>query len=368
MSNKPKVLVALSGGVDSAVSAYLLREAGYEVGVAFMKNWVSADASCTTKADRDSALSVFSYLGLKEFSIFDFQEEYRQAVVDRLYAGYAEGITPNPDVLCNTHVKFGVFLNRALARGWDMVATGHYARVQRDKKGVYHLLKGLDDNKDQSYFLSGLNQAQLSRAIFPVGSLPKPEVRRIAKEAGLPNSQRPDSQGLCFVGKVDIGDFLSKKIDHKPGDILDTTGKVVGQHEGAFSYTIGQRRGIKVGGGPALFVVNKDVIKNTITVGTVDDLALFSRRLIAKNPHWISGHPPTLPFRGQAKIRYRQEDQAVEAHILPDGRLEALFDVPQRAVAPGQIIALYQQDDLVGSAVIESGGNPETEAVSFDEK
>lgn len=355
MSDKPKVLVAMSGGVDSAVSAYLLREAGYEVGAAFMKNYVSTDASCTTKADRDSALAVFSYLGLKEFAIFDFQEEYKRAVMDKMYAGYAAGITPNPDVLCNTHVKFGVFLDKALARGWDMVATGHYARVQRGDDGKFQLLKGVDDNKDQSYFLAGLNQAQLSRALFPVGGIPKPEVRKIALAAGLPNAVRADSQGLCFVGKVDMGDFLSKKIDHQPGDIVDTAGKVLGRHEGAFSYTIGQRRGIKIGGGPALFVVSKDVQRNIIVVGTGDDLALYSRRLIAKDPHWVSG-AVALPFRGTAKIRYRQDDQNVEVRALSDGRWEATFDVPQRAVSPGQVIALYRGDELVASAIIESGG------------
>ena len=355
MSDKPKVLVAMSGGVDSAVSAYLLREQGYDVGVAFMKNWVTSDASCTTKADRDSALAAFSYLGLKEFCIFDFQEEYRRAVVDRLYAGYAAGITPNPDVLCNTHVKFGAFLDRALARGWDLVATGHYARVQRDDLGGFHLLKGVDGNKDQTYFLAGLNQAQLSRALFPVGGIPKPEVRKIAEAAGLPNAKRPDSQGLCFVGKVDIGDFLSKKIERHPGDILDTTGKVLGRHGGAFAYTIGQRRGIKIGGGPALFVVSKDVQNNTITVGTADDLALYSRRLVAQDGHWISGSPRPS-FSGHAKIRYRQDDQAVQVRVLDDGRWEATFDVPQRAVSPGQVIALYDGDELVGSAVIASGG------------
>ncbi len=361
MSGKPRVLVGLSGGVDSAVSAYLLREQGYEVGVAFMKNFVSPDASCTTKADRDAALQVFSYLGLKEFSIFDFQKEYGQAVMDKMYAGYAAGLTPNPDILCNTFVKFGVFLEKAVSRGWDMVATGHYARVHRGENGVQKLLKGIDSNKDQSYFLSGLGQDQLKRAIFPVGEMEKPEVRRIAEKAGLPNAKRPDSQGLCFVGKVDMSEFLSRKIKPKPGDILDVSGKVLGRHEGAFSYTVGQRRGIKVGGGPALYVVSKDVHNNTITVGTAEDLALFSKKLIARDVHWVCG-VPELPFRGHAKIRYRQPDQAVSVTELPGGRWEAVFDEPQRAVAPGQSIVLYRGDELVGSAVIESGGSPLPEA------
>ncbi|MDP5039140.1 MAG: tRNA 2-thiouridine(34) synthase MnmA, partial [Candidatus Gracilibacteria bacterium] len=234
-----KILVGLSGGVDSAVTAYLLKEAGYDVTAGFMINYLAPEGEyCPTLEDIEVARDVASYLDIPFFS-FDYIQEYEQKVLNYMYEGYKSGITPNPDIMCNSEIKFKVFLDEALSHGFDGVATGHYARIIKDESGVSHLLKGVDENKDQSYFLSGLSQFQLSKSMFPIGYLQKSEVREIAKKAGLPNALRKDSQGICFVGKVDLSKFLEKKIQHKPGNIIDTSGKVLGEHKGVFYYTVG---------------------------------------------------------------------------------------------------------------------------------
>ncbi|MBP8016558.1 tRNA 2-thiouridine(34) synthase MnmA [Candidatus Gracilibacteria bacterium] len=348
---KKRILIGLSGGVDSAVSAYLLQKQGYEVVAGFMKNYVSETGNCPTREDRDEAIKVASHLGIKTFIIFDQREEYDKKIVQYIYDGYKNGITPNPDVLCNSEIKFKLFMQNALNLGVDYIATGHYARIVENGEGKFHLLKGVDESKDQSYFLSGLNQYQLSKSLFPIGNLKKTEVRKIAKEIGLPNALRKDSQGLCFIGKVQMQDFLSKKISKKEGDILDPKGNIIGKHEGAWYYTIGQRKGIKVGGGPALFVIKKDVIKNTITVGTEKELELYSDRLIANTWHWI-GKELNFPFKAKAKIRYRQEDQDVELFNIGNGQIEAIFKEKQRAITSGQTIVVYLKDELVGSGII----------------
>jgi len=249
-----KILVGLSGGVDSAVAAFLLQKQGYEVSCGFMINYLEEDnPACTTRADMEMAKKVADFLGLPFFT-FDYREEYEERIVEYIYREYAAGRTPNPDVFCNNLVKFDLFLEEALELGYDRVATGHYARIEAalydappDTEARYHLLKAVDPHKDQSYFLSRLSPFQLAKAIFPIGHLMKSEVREIAKKAQLPNADRKDSQGLCFIGKVPMREFLARKIPKKTGNILDTSGNILGEHEGAFAYTIGQRKGIKIG-------------------------------------------------------------------------------------------------------------------------
>ncbi|MDD2487022.1 MAG: tRNA 2-thiouridine(34) synthase MnmA [Candidatus Gracilibacteria bacterium] len=348
---KKRVLVGLSGGVDSAVTAYLLQKEGYEVCAGFMKNYISEEENCPTKEDRDEAIKVASFLGIKTFIIFDFREEYNKKVVDYIYDGYKSGITPNPDILCNSEIKFKLFLEKAMELGFDYIATGHYARIE--ETGLqYRLLKGIDETKDQSYFLSGLNQFQLSKSLFPIGGIKKTEVRKIAEEIGLPNAKRKDSQGICFVGKVDMHKFLEKKIPTEIGNIVDTSGHILGQHKGAWYYTIGQRKGIEIGGGPALFVIKKDVEKNEIIVGNENELELYSNSLTASKWHWI-GDKLSFPIEGSVKVRYRQSDQEVEMFDLGNDRIEAKFKEAQRAITSGQTIALYIGDMLVGSGTID---------------
>ncbi|MDD5213080.1 MAG: tRNA 2-thiouridine(34) synthase MnmA [Candidatus Gracilibacteria bacterium] len=346
-----RILVGLSGGVDSAVAAYLLKKEGHDVTAGFMINYMAPEGEyCPTKEDIEVAREVAAYLEIPFFT-FDYVEEYSKKVLDYMYAGYQKGITPNPDIMCNSEIKFKAFLEEAMSLGFDAVATGHYARIEK-KEGFYHLLKGIDSNKDQSYFLAGLNQFQLSASLFPIGHLEKPRVREIALEAGLPNANRKDSQGICFVGKVDMHKFLEKKIEKKTGNIVDTSGKILGQHDGVFFYTIGQRKGIQIGGGPALYVVKKDLEKNELIVGTEEDMDLFNKELTASNFNFLAD-TLEFPFQAQAKIRYRQEDQEVKLEDLGNNRIIAKFEKAQRGIASGQIIAIYIGDELIGSGVID---------------
>ncbi len=348
---KKRILIWLSGWVDSAVSAYLLQKQGYEVVAWFMKNYVSETWNCPTREDRDEAIKVASHLWIKTFIIFDQREEYDKKIVQYIYDWYKNGITPNPDVLCNSEIKFKLFMQNALNLWVDYIATGHYARIVENWEGKFHLLKGVDESKDQSYFLSWLNQYQLSKSLFPIWNLKKTEVRKIAKEIWLPNALRKDSQWLCFIWKVQMQDFLSKKISKKEWDILDPKGNIIWKHEWAWYYTIGQRKWIKVGWWPALFVIKKDVIKNTITVGTEKELELYSDRLIANTWHWI-WKELNFPFKAKAKIRYRQEDQDVELFNIWNWQIEAIFKEKQRAITSGQTIVVYLKDELVGSGII----------------
>ncbi len=345
-----KILVWLSGGVDSAVVAYLLREAGHEVSCGFMINYISDTPDCPTLIDIEEARKVAEYLGLP-FHTFDYREEYEKRIVNYIYEGYQKWLTPNPDILCNNLVKFDCFLEEALEYGFDKIATGHYARIEEQER-IFHLLKWVDPNKDQTYFLSRLSQSQLSRALFPIGHLHKSEVRQIARQAWLPNAERKDSQGLCFIGKVSMKEFLEKRLPKKPGNIMDTHGNVLGHHEGAFSYTIGQRKGINIGGGPALFVIAKDIANNTIMVGTESELELYSSGLTAIEWHWI-GMPRAFPFTARAKIRYRQDDQDIECVQDGENRVRVRFLSPQRAITSGQTIAVYDGDELIASGIIE---------------
>lgn len=363
-----KILVWLSGWVDSAVSAYLLKQAWHDVSAGFMINYISDDEdNCTTKKDLEVAKEVAEYLKIPFFT-FDYVKEYDEKILNYLYEGYKKWITPNPDVWCNSEVKFKLFLEEWLEAGFDAIATGHYARInppkEGDKESYYRLFKGVDAGKDQSYFLSTLNQFQLSKALFPIGHLQKSEVREIALKAGLPNAERKDSQWLCFVGKVDFEEFLKRKIPVNVGNIIDTTGKVLGRHDGVYFYTIGQRKWLDIGGlKEPVFVIKKDIAKNELIVGTEHELALYSHDLTTSGIHFI-GKSLEIPYHGKAKIRYRQSDQDVivskkDSFYFNNGSDPSetgyiwQFSEAQRAVSSGQIVALYNGDELVASGVID---------------
>lgn len=363
---KRKIMVAMSGGVDSSVVAALLREQGHEVSGAFMKNW-SDDADpctgeCTWKKERQDALRVAATLGIP-FETFDFEEQYRREVIEYMVAEYSAGRTPNPDVLCNSKVKFHLFLDRARATGAEYIATGHYARVihagETRPDGTvaetHELYAGVDTNKDQSYFLHRLSQAQLKYALFPVGDLPKPEVRRLAAQHALPTAEKKDSQGICFVGQVDLKEFLGNKIVSRPGDIITVGGEVIGRHDGVAPFTIGQRHGLGIGGGEPWFVVAKDMEANTVTVAHGDDrAALYAPALEADQAHWISGQPPAAEFRVRVRIRYRQPLQNATVTVSAGDTVRVAFDEPQRAITPGQFAVFYGEtsDICLGGAVI----------------
>ena len=353
---KRKILVAMSGGVDSSVTAALLLRDGFEVAGAFMKNWSDdADAcsgGCGWQTEREDALRVAAKLGIS-FETFDFEEEYRRRVADYMVREYAAGRTPNPDVLCNKEVKFDLFLREAEARGFDMIATGHYARVEHSADGRARLLAGLDPDKDQSYFLHRLDQRQLAKTLFPIGALRKAEVRTLAREFGLSVAEKKDSQGICFIGKVDLAEFLREKIPQRQGPIVTTDGSVVGRHRGVAPFTIGQRQGIRIGGGAPYFVTEKDMQRNTLVVSQNPD-ELLSPALEAEEAHWISGATPAFPLECDIRIRYRQPLQ--RCTVTASGRegLHVAFAEPQRAVSPGQFAVLYKGEECLGGAVIAS--------------
>ncbi len=361
---KPKVMVGMSGGVDSSVAAALLLDQDYDVVGAFMKNWSETKdpktGECAWKEERRDAMRVAAELGIP-FVTYDFEKEYDEAVVQYLYREYAAGRTPNPDVLCNRAVKFDLFLKAARADGADFIATGHYARVSKNENGRYALLAGLDRAKDQSYFVFSLGQEQLKHVLFPIGHLDKRDVRAYARERGISTAEKKDSQGICFIGQVEIREFLKRALTPKPGAIVSTEGKELGRHDDAQAFTLGQRQGLRLSGGP-WFVAAIDVATGTVTVAHgADHPALFKGKLTAKDWHWVSGKPPELPLRCQARIRYRQPLQACEVH-LPDtnvpgtkvaDELEVHFEKPQRAVTPGQFVVLYAGDEVLGGGVIE---------------
>lgn len=341
-----KILVWLSGGVDSAVSAFLLKEQGYDVSCGFMINYLDEDnpEACPTLADLEEAKKVSEYLGLPLYT-FDYRDEYEKRIVEYIYREYARGRTPNPDVFCNNLVKFDLFLEEALSLGFDGIATGHYAQIINSR-----LHKGIDPLKDQSYFISRLSPLQISRAIFPIWHLLKSEVREIAKNAWIPNALRKDSQGLCFIGKVSMKDFLEKKIEKKAWNIIDIKWNIIGIHEWAFSYTIGQRKWIKVGWGPALFVVAKDVVHNTITVGNDSDLALYASSCTITD--WIGGELESWK-NYWAKIRYRQEDQICKLWMKnEEWKVVIQFESPQRAITSWQICVIYDGSQIIWSGII----------------
>ena len=352
-----KVVVGLSGGVDSAVAALLLKRAGHDVVGLFMKNWEDDDDDeyCSTREDLVDAVSAAERIGI-EVEAVNFAAEYKERVFASFLAEYRAGRTPNPDVLCNAEIKFKAFLDHAIALGAGKIATGHYARVE-ERDGRFALLKGLDPGKDQSYFLHRLTQAQLARTLFPVGHLHKGEVRRVAREAGLPNHAKRDSTGICFIGERPFREFLSRYLPREPGPMVTPEGERVGEHVGLMYYTIGQRQGLGIGGrregaGEPWYVADKDMASNTLTVVQGHDHPLLLRRqLAAADASWIAGEAPRAGGEFAAKTRYRQADAACA--FAGDAReFELDFAAPQWAVTPGQSAVLYRGEECLGGGVI----------------
>ena len=352
-----KVMLGISGGVDSSVAALLLQQAGDQVEGLFMQNWEEDDRAgpCTSDADRKDAVAVCGQLGIP-FHARNFAAEYWDGVFEHFLAEYRAGRTPNPDVLCNREIKFKTFLDEARALGADMIATGHYARVDC-VDGRYRLLRAADAAKDQSYFLHALGQQALAATLFPLGHLEKTRVRELARDAALPTHAKKDSTGICFIGERDFRSFLAQYIPARPGEMRTPDGRLVGEHQGAMYYTLGQRNGLGIGGrhgasGEPWFVVGKDVSANVLVVAQGgENHWLLSRRLRTETPHWIAGAPPAPEFRCTARTRYRQADQACSVDVGITG-LELRFDEPQRAVTPGQSVVLYTGEVCLGGAVI----------------
>jgi tRNA-specific 2-thiouridylase len=365
-----KVILGVSGGVDSSVAALLLQQAGHEVQGMFMQNWEEDDRSgpCTTDDDRKDAVAVCGRLGIP-FHARNFAGEYWDGVFAYFLAEYAAGRTPNPDVLCNREIKFKTFLEHAQALGAEKIATGHYARVDF-QDGRYRLLRAVDAAKDQSYFLHALGQKQLAATLFPVGEIEKPLVRELAREAELPTHAKKDSTGICFIGERDFRAFLAQYLPAKPGPMVDPDGRVIGEHQGAMYYTLGQRNGLGIGGradapSEPWYVVGKDVATNTLIVAQGgENRWLQSSRLTATDVTWVAGEPPASgiapsqepdvavrAFRCTAKTRYRQADQACMVEVHGD-TLHVVFDESQRAVTPGQSVVLYDGEVCLGGAVI----------------
>lgn len=355
---KKRVILGMSGGVDSSVSALLLKEAGYEVIGLFMKNWDEKDESgvCTATEDSEDARRVASQLDIPYYSI-NFEKEYWDRVFTYFLDEYKKGRTPNPDVMCNQEIKFNAFLDYALKLDADYIAMGHYAQVE-ERDGNYYLLRGKDKNKDQSYFLSRIGQKALSRTIFPIGHLDKKEVRTLAQEHNLYTATKKDSTGICFIGERNFDEFLDRYLLSKEGDIVDVDGDKIGQHSGLIHYTLGQRRGIGIGGigtGEPWFVAGKDLKKNILYVAQGEDHpALFSTSLIGESPSWILEKAPDMPLRCTAKFRYRQKDIPVMVDILDDGNIHIKYDNPSKAVTPGQAAVLYQGEVCLGGCIIKS--------------
>lgn len=358
MSNsKLTVMVGMSGGVDSSVAAALLLRRGYRVIGGFMKNWSEAldpvTGRCGWRDEWHDASRVAARLGI-ELLTFDFEKQYRESVVDYLVREYAAGRTPNPDVLCNRAIKFDLFLKAARQHGANLIATGHYCRRRQNPDGTYRLLAGRDPNKDQSYFLHQITQRQLSRSLFPIGDRLKPDVRRLARELELPVADKKDSQGICFIGQVDLKQFLTSRISPTPGPIVTVEGETLGHHDGLAPFTIGQRHGLGIGGGTPYFVVEKDLKDNRLVVCRADrDEPLYARSLLFTKAHWISGRAPVATDRLQTRIRYRQAWQSVRiSRSGKSGPWLAVFHRRQRAVTPGQFIVLYKGQTCLGGGTI----------------
>ena len=393
MNKKPKICIGLSGGVDSSVAALLLKQQGCDVFALFMQNWHDTTGTlhgeCEWEEDRAVAEMVARKIGIP-FHFVDLSDIYRQRVVDYMFSEYAKGRTPNPDVLCNREIKFDAFRKAAQELGADLVATGHYCRKDSftgpDGRTVYRILAGSDPGKDQSYFLCQLSQEQLATALFPIGGLTKSDVRRIAREADLPSAEKKDSQGICFVGKVDLPVFLQQQLKPREGDIVEIPrsfyegrpeprtleemaepyhymredGKVIGRHIGAQYYTIGQRKGLGIGGhAESCFLIANDMVENLIFVGEGQDHPGLYRKALRIRPeeiHWIRPDLALAPgggMRVHARIRYRQPLQQAALHMCPEG-LYLLFDEPQRGITPGQFAVWYAADgEMLGSGVID---------------
>ena len=353
---KQKVLVGMSGGVDSSVSAALLLEQGYEVIGGFIKNWSDSKdvwtGECAWRGERRDAMRVAAQLGIPLLT-FDFEEQYREKVVSELFRGYAEGETPNPDVLCNEAIKFGLFLDEAKKIGADFVATGHYARLHRDASGVAHLLRGLDPEKDQSYFLYRVSPFALQHALFPIGELQKSEVRDRARTLNLAVAEKADSQGICFIGKLDMPSFLRKKIEQRPGEIVDEQGKVLGMHDGLESFTVGQRERILIAGGPWFVAEKNQQTNQLVVVNDADHPRLYATQIVLHDLHWTC-EPPAVGTILQIQVRYRQEPVSTEVVSCTDETMTIRISEGIKAAAPGQSAVFYVGDECLGGGVIQS--------------
>jgi tRNA-uridine 2-sulfurtransferase len=355
--SKPKVIVGLSGGVDSAVACKILIDQGFAVEAAFMKNWEEDDKNgqCNAEADLTDAQAVADLLKVKLHTV-NFAHEYWERVFSNFLAEYQKGRTPNPDVLCNREIKFKEFLDFALGKGADLIATGHYAQAV-ENNGVYSLLRGTDSNKDQSYFLHLLNQYQLSKSMFPLGKLNKPEIRAIASENGFKNAQKKDSTGICFIGERNFRDFLKDYIPTQPGAIRTPEGQVIGEHIGLMYYTLGQRKGLHIGGHKDFpeapwYVLAKDMETNELIVGQNPEHSLLASNYIEiENPHWVSA-PPSLNQAYQAQCRYRQNATPCQVIEISDHKAVFKFEGTQYAATPGQSLVLYDNEQCLGGGVI----------------
>lgn len=361
MKNK-KVVLGMSGGVDSSVAAILLKEQGYDVIGVFMKNWEEKDDNgiCLSEEDYKDVIAVAEQLEIPYYSV-NFVKEYWDKVFTYFLNEYKRGRTPNPDVMCNKEIKFRAFLDYAMKIGADYVATGHYARIIHEEKDgniKSVMLRGVDDNKDQTYFLCQLNQEQLEKVLFPLGNYTKPQIREIAEKYNLKTAKKKDSTGICFIGERNFNEFLSKYLPAKKGNIVNTEGKILGRHNGLMYYTIGQRKGIGIGNtkegtGEPWFVVDKDLEKNELVVTQGDNSVLYSKGLIATDFNFINKDEITFPLNCTVKYRYRQDDSKAVINKLNENEYEVIFDKPQKAVTLGQIVVAYNGEKCLGGGVID---------------
>lgn len=358
MHSQQTVVVGMSGGVDSSVSALLLKQQGYRVIGLFMKNWEEQDEQgiCRSAYDYDDVRRVCEQIDIPYYAV-NFVEEYRNQVFAQFLEDFKRGLTPNPDILCNREIKFKVFLDKALELGADFLATGHYCQNLKND-GEHLLVKGVDGQKDQTYFLYTINRSILQKVLFPVGGLEKQEVRRIARLHGLATSEKKDSTGICFIGERHFRTFLSQYVAMQPGNFETLEGKVVGKHMGAAYYTLGQRKGLGIGGaGEAWFVVGKDMNRGVVFVAQgADHPALYCDELFATQLSWVAEKPPALPFACHAKVRYRQADQPCIIQKIEEGQAWVTFPHPQRAVTPGQSVVFYDGNVCLGGGVIQQAG------------
>ncbi|KMT20898.1 tRNA 2-thiouridine(34) synthase MnmA [Clostridium cylindrosporum] len=365
-----KVVVGMSGGVDSSVSALLLKEQGYDVIGIFMKNWdeKNEDGVCTVEEDYDDVRAVCDQIGIPYYTV-TFVKEYWDRVFTYFLEEYKKGRTPNPDVMCNKEIKFKAFLDHAMKIGADYIAMGHYAQVE-NRDGEYCLIRGKDNNKDQTYFLCELTQEQLSKTMFPIGHLEKKEVREIATKAGLKTASKKDSTGVCFIGERNFREFLSNYLPAKPGNIKSLDGKVLGKHYGLMNYTLGQRKGLGIGGaGEPWFVVDKNLATNTLyVVQGEDNPLLLSFGLVAKDINWINKSQDENEFNSTAKFRYRQPDQGVKVKPITKDTALVIFDEPQRAITPGQAVVFYDGDKCLGGGFIDAYFKTERDLQEYIEK
>ena len=362
MSKNKRVVLGMSGGVDSSVAAILLKEQGYEVIGVFMKNWEEKDdnGNCMAEEDYKDVIAVAEQLDIPYYSV-NFVKEYWDKVFTYFLDEYKKGRTPNPDVMCNKEIKFKAFLDYAIKLGADYVATGHYARIvheEKDGKIKSVMLRGIDDNKDQTYFLCQLSQKQLEKVLFPIGEYTKPQIREIAEKYNLATAKKKDSTGICFIGERDFNEFLSKYLPAKGGNIVNTEGKILGKHNGLMYYTIGQRKGIGIGNtkegtGEPWFVVDKNLETNELIVTQGDKSVLYSKGLIATDFNFINMEDMEFPLECTVKFRYRQSDSKAVIKKLPDEKYEVLFDEPQKAVTPGQTVVAYKDEVCLGGGVID---------------